>query len=254
MIKNILLFSTAGLLFAYMAFSVAYLNPHAEKNIICDNLQVNVVDTLERHYITDGEITSALKNAGLSPIGKDISVVNTSAIEEKLRENKLIKKAECYKTVNGAVRVKIYQRIPVLRVFSVKGNYYIDTDGEKMPVPRNFAAYVPVASGFIETEYAQTELYKFALFLQRDKFWNSQIEQIYIAPNGDVELTPTVGEHRIILGQIADYKENLDKLRLFYEKGLNKVGWNRYSVINLKYKNQVVCKKSGNTVDAANEQ
>jgi cell division protein FtsQ len=58
-----------------------------------------------------------------------------------------------------------------------------------------------------------------------------------------VELTPTVGNHQIILGKIADYRENLNKLQLFYEKGLAEVGWNRYSVINLKYKNQVVCTK-----------
>jgi len=33
------------------------------------------------------------------------------------------------------------------------------------------------------------------------------------------------------------------------EKGLNVVGWNRYTEINLKYENQVVCKKSsGNRI------
>ncbi|MDR0866726.1 MAG: cell division protein FtsQ [Candidatus Symbiothrix sp.] len=244
MVKNILLFLAAGFLFTYMTFAVAYLNPQAGKNTICDTIQVSVVDTLERHYISRNEVVNMLKNAGLSPVGKDVSIINTSAIEEKLQENKLIKRAECYKTVNGKVHVKIYQRIPLLRVFSTKGNYYVDIDGEKMPVPRNFAAYVPVASGHIETEYAQTKLYEFALFLQRDKFWNSQIEQIYIEPNEDVVLTPTVGNHQIILGKIENYEENLDKLRLFYEKGLDKVGWNRYSVINLKFKNQVVCKKN----------
>jgi cell division protein FtsQ len=244
MVKNILLVSTAVLLFAYMTFAVAYLNPQAGKNTICKELQVNVVDTMERHYITSGEIAASLKNAGLSPIGKDITAINTSTIEAKLAENKLIKRVECYKAVDGTVKIKIYQRIPVLRVFSTKGNYYVDNEGERMPIPGNFAAYVPVASGHIENEYAQTKLYEFALFLQKDKFWNSQIEQIYVAPNGDVELSPTVGNHQIVLGKIENYRENLDKLRLFYEKGLDKVGWNRYSVINLKFKNQVVCTKN----------
>ena len=30
---------------------------------------------------------------------------------------------------------------------------------------------------------------------------------------------------------------------IFYQNGLNKVGWNIYSTINLEYKNQVVCTK-----------
>jgi cell division protein FtsQ len=33
----------------------------------------------------------------------------------------------------------------------------------------------------------------------------------------------------------------LENLKLFYQKALPKVGWERYSSINLKYKNQIVC-------------
>ncbi|MDR3218462.1 MAG: hypothetical protein LBU22_05690 [Dysgonamonadaceae bacterium] len=243
MLKKTGIISGIVLISAYMVFAVVYLNPHAKKNMVCEALRVTVADTLERHYMTATEISRMLQNAGLSPVGKRISEINTTAIEEKLAENRLIKRAECYKTIEGTVKLKVYQRIPILRVFSPKGTYYIDNEGEQMPVPRNFAAYVPVAGGAIESEYARTQLYEFALFLHKDKFWNSQIEQIYVLPNGDVELTPTVGNHQIVLGKIADYKENLAKLRLFYEKGLDEVGWNRYSLINLKFKNQVVCTK-----------
>jgi len=33
----------------------------------------------------------------------------------------------------------------------------------------------------------------------------------------------------------------LSKFARFVDEGLNVVGWNRYSEINLKYENQVVC-------------
>lgn len=243
MFKKILFILIASLLFAYLLFALFYLNPGANETSVCKELRIAIADTLDRHYLTDVEISNSLKNAGLFPVGKELKTINTTAIENKLEENRLIKQAECYKTINGTVRIKIYQRIPILRIFSTNGSYYIDSEGEKMPVPRNFAAYIPVASGFIEDEYAKKQLYEFAQFLQHDRFWNSQIKQIYKAPNGDLELTPAVGNHQIILGKMEDYKENLEKLRLFYEKGLNKIGWDRYSIINLKFKNQVVCTK-----------
>ena len=243
LIKKITLIFVALLLLTYLLFSVFYLNPQLREDMVCNELRIEIVDTLERHYMTVDDIRNSIEKAGLSPVGKALTTVNTSAIEEKLKENRLIKRADCYKTIDGSVRIKIFQREPIIRVFSNKGNYYVDSEGEIMPVPDNFAAYLPVASGFIEDEYAKSQLYEFALFLQRDKFWNSQIKQIYVASNSDVELTPVVGGHQIILGKMEDYKENLEKLRLFYEKGLSKVGWNRYSVINLKYKNQVVCTK-----------
>jgi cell division protein FtsQ len=240
MLKKILFATVAVLLLAYLLFAVFYVNPQIKSDWICKELRIDIMDTLNRHFVTENEIINLLANAGLSPVGKDLATVSMSEIEEKLKENRLIKQAECFKTINGVVRIRIHQRIPVLRVFSAGESYYIDSEGEKMPVPVNFSAYLPVASGYIDEEYATEQLYEFALFLQQDRFWNSQIRQIYIAPNGDVELTPAVGNHQIILGRMENYRENLDKLRLFYEKGLSKVGWNRYSVINLKFENQVV--------------
>jgi len=243
MLKKIALISVAAIILAYLLFVVFYLNPHSKKDSICKDIRIDVVDTLEHHYLNDADIANSLAKAGLSPVGKDLSTVDAAAIENKLEENRLIKRAECYKTIDGTVRIKVYQREPVLRVFTTKESYYIDNKGEKMPVPDNFAAYLPVASGFIDDDYAKKQLFEFVSFLQQDKFWNYQIKQIYVNQNGDVELTPAVGNQQIILGKIEDYKDNLEKLRLFYEKGLSKVGWNKYSVINLKYKNQVVCTK-----------
>jgi len=243
MLKKITLILVAVIILAYLLFVVLYLNPHSKKALICKNIRIDVVDTLDRHYLNTDDIANSLAKAGLSPVGKELPTVNIAAIENKLKENRLIKRAECYKTIDGTVRIKVYQREPVFRVFSTKESYYIDSEGEKMPVPDNFAAYLPVASGFIDDDYAKKQLFEFVSFLQQDKFWNYQIKQIYVNQNGDVELTPAVGNQQIILGKIEDYKENLEKLRLFYEKGLSKVGWNKYSVINLKYKNQVVCTK-----------
>ena len=87
------------------------------------------------------------------------------------------------------------------------------------------------------------ELAKFALFLQENDFWNNQIEQIYVHPDNEVELIPRVGNHRIVLGSFVDFEEKLDNLRLFYEKAIPKVGWEKYSIISLKYKDQIVCTK-----------
>ena len=243
MFKKIVLIAIAVLLLAYLVFALYYLNSGGKKDLICRELQIDIDVTSDGQYLTEQDIITDITKAGLSPVGKDLSTLSIAAVENKLKENRLIKKVECYKTVDGTVRIKVYQRTPILRVFSTRESYYVDDEGEKMPVPENFTVYVPVASGFITDEFATNQLYKFALFLQQDKFWNSQIKQIYVAPNGDIELTPAVGNHQIILGKIENYDENLEKLRLFYEKGLSKVGWNKYSVINLKYKNQVVCTK-----------
>jgi len=243
MIKKIALITLALGMLAYIFFAIFVLNPNAGTGV-CKNLEVLVKDSLDRHFINAKEVAVILRNAGLSPIGKNLTEINTEAIEEKLEENKLVKKAECYKTPEGNIKIEISQKIPILRIFSTNGSFYVDSEGGTMPLPTTvFSAYVPVATGHITKEFASKELYEFALFLHKNSFWDAQIEQIYVASNQDIELTPRVGNHQIILGKLENYAENLEKLRIFYDKGLNEIGWNKYSAINLKFKDQVVCTK-----------
>ena len=143
---------------------------------------------------------------------------------------------------NIDIKASIEERKPILRVISNSGeNYYIDNEGQKMPLSQRFTAYLPIATGIINENFAKRDLYKFALFLYNNKFWNAQIEQIVVLPNKDIKLIPRVGDHEIILGSLAEYEKRLEKLMTFYENGLNETGWNKYSVINLKFDKQVVC-------------
>ncbi|MDR1527202.1 MAG: cell division protein FtsQ [Dysgonamonadaceae bacterium] len=243
MVKKIIHILLAALLLVYLAFSVAFINPKADGEKDCKGVDIEVAENAGASYLNRTQVEVLLERTGIQFTGRKITEINTGAIERTLKEHKLIKKAEVYKTIEGTIKIRVYQRTPILRVMSDRGNYYIDDEGQRMPVPPNYAAHVPLATGTINDEYAKKQLYGFAEFLRKNKSWNDQIEQIHVLPNLDVELTPRKGNHTIVLGKIENYRENLDKLALFYHKGLNKVGWNKYSRINLKYKNQVVCTK-----------
>ena len=83
----------------------------------------------------------------------------------------------------------------------------------------------------------------FRLFLQENEFWNSQIEQINVLSGNNIELVPRVGDHLIYMGQLNGYEHKLERLKKFYQKVLNEVGWNKYSMINIEFSNQIVCTK-----------
>lgn len=86
-------------------------------------------------------------------------------------------------------------------------------------------------------------------------FWKNQIEQINITNDLGVELVPRVGNHIIYIGQLpwGKYKsqidrnvaayvnKKLDRMLKFYKYGLSKVGWNKYSYIDVELDNQIVC-------------
>ncbi|WP_314791100.1 cell division protein FtsQ [Tannerella forsythia] len=240
--KKILSVIVAVVLFCYLVFSVILMNGKEEDGV-CRQVTVVVKDSADRHFIDRQDVLSILKHTSLYPINQRLRDINTETIERKIAGNELIDRVNVYKTPSGNIHIEVTQKTPVLRVFSTQGSYYVDERGHIMPVSPRYATYLPIASGNIEKSFATTDLYKFALFLQKHDFWNNQIEQIYVYPNKEVELIPRVGDHRIFLGSFDDFREKMDHLQLFYEQAIPKVGWEKYRIINLKYKNQIVCTK-----------
>ena len=232
----------ATLLAVYLILAAIFFEQDRHQSV-CREVQVVVADSLEKHFVSEGDLAAWLKRVGLNPVGKPLREVNTERIEQELLKNEMIAGVEVYKTPSGLIKLVVEQKMPILRVMSVRGNYYVDNKGSVMPFSRHYVAHVPIANGYVEKELAVTDLCKFALFLQENDFWNDQIEQIYVHPDKEDELIPRVGNHRILLGTFDHFEEKLANLRLFYEQAIPKMGWEKYSIINLKYRNQIVCTK-----------
>ena len=247
LIKRIIFFCFALCLIAYIVASVYFFSEGKQEIPQCKEVQIVIADSLEKSFLKEKDIVSYLKKANLYPLDKKGNEINTYDIENALLKNEIVETAEVIQAISGKIKIVISQKMPILRVFSSVESYYVDKSGKTMPSALGQAIYVPVASGNIEKSFAVSELYKFALFLQKDDFWNDQIEQIYVRSVNDIEIIPRVGSHQIILGSLDNYEKKLEHLRLFYEQVIPKTGWEKYSVINLKYKNQIVCTKSKNT-------
>ena len=61
----------------------------------------------------------------------------------------------------------------------------------------------------------------------------------------NVELVPRVGDHIIYLGKLDGFERKLERMKAFYEKGLNQVGWNKYlPALSVEFSNQIICYKA----------
>ena len=243
MIRRILLTIVLLLVSAYLIVAVTAFN-RKPKAAVCSDLELVIKDTVYAGFITKKEVLSMLRKEKLDPVGRDLDEVRTDRLEEVLSAHPLIDRVECYKTPSGKVCTEVSQRIPIMRVMSSRGNnYYLDNKGTIMPPGAKCVAHVPLATGHIEKSFAMEKLYKFGVFLQKNSFWNAQIEQIHVLPGKNIELVPRVGDHLIYLGKIAGFEKKLKRVKAFYERGLNQVGWNKYSRISVEFDNQIICTK-----------
>lgn len=215
----------------------------------CLAVELSVKKSPKTKFVDENEIETMLKNAHVYPKGMLMKDVNTKKIEETIRSNEFVSKVECYKSSNGKLCVNVEQRVPVIFVLPEGRNgYFVDAYG-KIISNTNYVTNLVTASGKISETFASTKLAEFGQYLQSDAFWNNQIEQLYVSENkkGEpvVELIPRVGEHVVYLGSIDDFQRKLRKLKVFYEKAMGTVGWNKYAKINLEYANQIICTKHG---------
>lgn len=243
MIKRILLFTVMLALIAYLAVAITAFNRKPAKQT-CRDVDLVIKDTAYAGFITKGDITGILEYKGIYPVGKPMARISTKSLEKEISKHPLIDQAECYKTPSGKVCIEVTQRIPILRIMSANGeNYYLDNKGTVMPPDAKCIAHRTIVTGNVEKSFAMKDLYKFGVFLQNNQFWDAQIEQINVLPDLTVELVPRVGDHLVYLGKLENFEDKLTRLKTFYEKGLNVVGWNKYSRISLEFSNQIICTK-----------
>ncbi len=234
------------------------------KKILCNDIKVTIADNTSNFFIEDKDVLSLLSDKGQTILNTPIEDIDVNGLEELLTLHPSIKKANVYRNLSGVLEIEVSQRNPIMRVVnSNQESYYIDELGTIMPLSSKYSSHVLVASGNINESFAKWskvslkeknaeitpkpetllfDLFLLADFIYHDKFWNAQIEQVYVNGN-DIELIPRVGTQLILIGGIENYKEKFKKLRALYEQGMPQTGWNKYKLINLKYNNQVICTK-----------
>ncbi len=212
-------------------------------------------------FITDTDILSIVDKLYPEIKNTKSSEINIELIESNIKSNPFVENAEVSLDLNGNINIQVKQKKPLVRVFPKKGeSYYITYDKKLMPISKFGNERVVVASGEIKQRYSSLvtlkdyisndntmdnyvlyKIWKTAMVLNENTFLKALIDQIYINENNEIELIPRVGDHLIILGDIDNLESKFENLEVMYSQGFQKVGWDKYSIINLKFKNQVVC-------------
>lgn len=261
--KKILIISTWCLLIIGLIVCLGFVNTRQAVQP-CKSLDITIQQDEENSFVQPQDVQELIVERGDSVIGQPASTLNVPELENALNSHAAIAKAEVYVTINGEVKVDVIQRKPIVRIIDkYNDSYYIDTEGRLMPLSDKYTARVLVANGNFRNPYnvyykytineieadsnlrkstLVDDLFELAKYITADEFWKAQIEQVYVNADNELELIPRVGNQRIILGDITEMDQKFKKLLIFYRQGLNPTGWwNKYSVINLKFKNQIVC-------------
>jgi cell division protein FtsQ len=222
-----------------------------QEGLVIGDVRVKVDNINENHFLDEQDILSLMEFDQVAMKGAGFSDVNMREVERKIRKQPFIQDAQLYSDLKGNIIVRASLRRPIARIVRNDGpDGYIAEDGTVMPVSDKFTSRVVLVGGsYIPTMLKQRNLTSseegrmlmhVIETIRENEFWHAQIAQLNIDSKMRITMLPKVGNERIEFGKPERVAQKFDKLMIFYKEILPRMGWNKYSRVNLEYEGQIV--------------
>lgn len=180
-----------------------------------------------------------------------IQSIDLRKMEQILLANPWIETAQVFVDNNRVLNVYVQQRIPAIRVFQQNGDsYYIDSSLHRLPLSENYTYYTMLFTNVPELRddsagnVLAVKMLRLADFIQQSAFWNAQVAEVVVNNDKDFELNTVLGNQRILIGDTTLLKDKMANVFAFYQHIINKIGWDKYEVIDARFNNQIVASPS----------
>jgi cell division protein FtsQ len=221
-----------------------------KNNARLSEVQINISGVQNNYFISEKDVLNILQKVHRHKLDQSsIGSLNLSAMETALEKNDWIKKAEMFVDNNNVLQIKIKEREPIARIFTNSGaSFYIDSSLTMLPLSDKFSARLPVFTSFPtevkvlkkQDSVLLNEVKNLSEYINAHPFWMAQIDQIDITTAASFEMIPKLGNQVIRFGNADNCAQKFNKLLAFYEKVQTKLGWNKYSVLDVQFKDQVI--------------
>jgi cell division protein FtsQ len=230
-----------------LALLIAAIN--SKNSSTCQGLEVDINDGGKAMFLNKKELVSLLENNGLKEWhNKKAISFDLLKMENLLRKNTWIRDVQLYFDNNQILKLRVQERQPVARLFTVSGNsFLIDSSGVQMALSEKNIFRLPVFTGYPGEKFGlrrdsalNRQIKDLAAYLNRDPFWCSQIQEVNISSSKTFRMIPLIGSQVIEFGDGNDYENKFHRLLVFYKEVITQTGFEKYTNIKLAYSNQVI--------------
>lgn len=221
------------------------------------------IEGVEQALFVDEKDIRDILTADGATVGNAVGLLPLRKMETEVERNPWVKNAEMYLDNNQVLQVRIEEREPVARVFTLGGSsYYLDSSANRLPLREGVTARVPVFTGFPSDREKLaspdsallSDMVKLGRFILADSFWMAQVGEVHIQPGKGFEIIPEIGNQLVIVGNAENLPSKFDKLYTFYRKAWLPQGINTYRELDLRFQNQVVARREVTHIDSVHLQ
>ena len=223
----------------------------------CTGLNVVIADSSMNRFVSKADVKKFLDKEYGEYVGMPLDSIDLAKVEKIIDGRSAVNKSEAYTTRDGMLNVKVTQRTPVVRFQKSDGGFYADAEGFLFPLQSSYASRVQVIDGDIplkansgykgeitdEKERAWLgKVIDLVNYMENSRTWKDKIVQITVCDGGELIMVPREGTERFHFGQPDEIQEKFRKMEKYYTAVVPAKGEKEYSVVNLEYDGQIVCR------------
>ncbi|GEC77732.1 cell division protein FtsQ/DivIB [Flavobacterium aquatile] len=179
-------------------------------------------------------------SSDVKTIAKD--ELNLNKLENSINAHPMIQKSEVFVSVDGVLKAVVQQKTPVARVVDEQGSFYIDYEGNTMPLSDNYTARVPLISGEnnVKNKKKLSEVLK---MIYDDEFLKKNIIGIQVLSDESLLMSNRNFDYQIDFGRMLNEDQKFKNYKAFFQKAVLDSTLYKYKKISLRFTHQVVCTK-----------
>jgi cell division protein FtsQ len=202
--------------------------------------------------VPSADVVNVLKNCK----GAKVNDVDTEELRKRVLRFSYVSDAWLTKEMNGVIRVRLVERVPVARTLLEGKMVDIDREGVLLPENSRIRAIfpkLPAVSGIRRLTVLPTGLQRipgedaalivgFFTALAETEYASLLVSEFHLEENDMSYCLTSQSPTRFILGNDGNFKEKLKKFEIFWQKVISKKGFDVYDAVDLRFRDRVFTK------------
>ncbi|MDD2538034.1 MAG: hypothetical protein WC377_03840 [Bacteroidales bacterium] len=243
-----------GMLGAYFYFASLLVRENTQDR--CQDIVITIRDSVHNPLTGAGDVALFLENRGMKMLGRVFSEIDMYRLEKDVESFASVRQCNAVRTIDGTLRLEIEQHMPLFRLDTHSGSFFITGERYMFPLVSPYrmpvltvSAHVPLSypasyRGLIDSSDTWlTEMSRMMAYISAHPFWKNRIRKIQAKDPEEIHIIPHEEEPLLMIGSLDNFSYKMNKLLEFYRVLEPLGGKGKYSQVDARFGEQLVCKR-----------